>query len=60
LFVSFNNNISTNVYGHFESFCFFNPKITLVARLEKTKKREKVTQILLEKSTHPVIRPGGG
>jgi hypothetical protein len=28
-----NNCISTNIHGHFESFLFFNQKITLVAGL---------------------------
>ncbi len=36
LFVFANNYISTNVYGHFESFRFFNQKITLVEGLECT------------------------
>jgi hypothetical protein len=29
-----NNCISTNTYGHFESFRFFNKEITLVAGLD--------------------------
>jgi len=33
LFVFSNNYISTNVYGHFESFRYFDQKITLVEGL---------------------------
>ena len=33
LVVFLNNCISTNPYGHFESFRFFNQKITLIAGL---------------------------
>jgi hypothetical protein len=41
-----NNCISTNVYGHFESFRFFNQEITLVAGLgsNKTRRRDQGPQ----------------
>jgi len=37
LFVFSNNYISTNVYGHFESFRYFDQKITLVEGLDPAK-----------------------